>query len=59
MPPPPQKNELLDTKIEHTSCKSVNFTPTPNLLLLLITVNFWDQIFKNSREYGNFENGVT
>ena len=29
------------------------------LLLYLISVDFWNQIFKNSREYGNFENSVT
>ena len=28
------------------------------LLLHLISVNFWNQIFENSREYGNFENNV-
>ena len=28
-------------------------------LLPLISVNFWNQIFENSREYGNFETGVT
>ena len=29
------------------------------LLLYLISVDFWNQIFENSREYGNFENSVT
>ena len=28
------------------------------LLLRLITVDFWNQKFENSREYGNFENNV-
>ena len=61
IPPIPPENELLDSKIEKspTRCKFENLTPTPNLLFALISVNFWNQIFENSREYGNFENGVT
>ena len=30
-----------------------------NFVLSMISVNFWNQIFENSREYGNFENSVT
>ena len=37
-----------------------NFQKTIHKLLLpLVYVDFWNQIFENSREYGNFENGVT
>ena len=34
------------------------YSTVHKLLLPLISVDFWNQIFENSREYGNFENYV-
>ena len=50
----PHQNSTTSWKVFWNSQKIVY-----KLLLYMISVNFWNQIFENSREYGNFENGVT
>ena len=67
IPPIPPENELLDSKIEKspTCCKFENLKFSKKLMNFQNTTiyvkkkdNFWNQIFENSRKYGNFENDV-
>ena len=56
-----QTDRQIDRQTENRHKLSLSLTfidMTHNNILTLISVDFWNQIFENSREYGNFENYV-